>query len=399
MNLRGWWEDKLKGNCAAGIEIQLHGSVLRIHWVLLAKKRSKLEITASGAAGAISEIQLPPGTPAALSISGKGIIHKKVSHKQEMDAASLLPKVLPNARPAEFYVQWTEPVSHSAIVSVARRSSIDELLNEFKKIKLDIVSCTLGPFCIASILPAANEREEIRLPGHTISISEGQVESYMSEENKEAAPVLVDSELAEASLVIPLAAGTEYFTGYSANIDIPHVAEVKDNFRQKKIFRFTGAGLLIILLTTLLINYFLFDHYWKKKQALEAATSANAGAWQKYTALKAAYDEKISFLQGTGLLDASRASFYADRIAKGVPGTIQLSEMNINPCVKTDRENMMQFETDNIRLSGYCKRSDELNEWMKQLGKKDWIHKVELINYTQGKADPSGTFTINIKMR
>jgi Tfp pilus assembly protein PilN len=400
MRARGWWEDKLKGNSVAGIELRLSGSSLMICYVVLHRKGSKLEIKEKGEATSVNELRLPNSTPVALSISGKGIIHKKVAYSEGMDAGTLLQKVLPNAKPADFYVQRTADVNGSVIVSVARRNSIDELLTEFMNSRSDVVSCTLGPFCISSIITAiSGTNETLRLPGHTIDFAEDVIEQYTSEENSVVDKAAIGDEPVDAALVVPFAAGASCFTGSDLVMDIPVVAASADEFRQGKIFRLAGAGLLIVLFTTLLSNYFLFDHYWKKKQGMEMRSSANMGAVEEYTKLKEEYDRKMQFLQGTGLLDRSQASFYADRIAMDIPEVIQLSEMNISPRERTESENDMQFESRVIRVTGSCRKSNELNEWIKLLGKKEWVRHVELINYKQGKADPSGEFIINIKIK
>jgi Tfp pilus assembly protein PilN len=405
MELRKWWEDKLGATRVAGAEIVLQGGALSLSYAVVEKKGSKLGITVSGSAGSLEGLDVLCGMPACISISGKGIIHKRVSCNEDKDTAVLLHKVLPNAMPGDFYVQHTQPLNGHAIVSVARKAMIDELLGGFGKNKMEVVACSFGPFGIGSILPAMNLNEtvaeELRLPGHTITIVDGQVENYVPADNNESITYIkVGDDDINASLIVAFSAAAGYFTGNELSAGIDSVSEQAEEYRQKKIFRLAGAGLLIFLFALLLGNYLVFDHYWTKKQELEAKVSSSQGALQEYEKLKMEYDEKMKFLYGSGLLDASRSSFYADRIAADIPAGIQLTEMSINPRVKqAGDENSMIFETKLVHIQGSCRQSSELNEWIKAIRKKEWVSNVELINYKQGKPDPAGEFIIDIKVK
>ena len=128
--------------------------------------------------------------------------------------------------------------------------------------------------------------------------------------------------------------------------------------------------------------------------------AGNQDALQKYARLSSEYEEKMAFLKSSGLLETSRSSFYADRIAVDMPSSIQLTEMNINPRVKQSAdEDAMMFKAKEMHIQGNCRQSNELNEWIKLVRKKDWVSEVELLNYKQGKGDAVGTFIIGIKTR
>lgn len=402
MTIRGWWEDKLRGTRAAGAVVQLGASVT-CSFAVIEKKNSKLEIISKGSSPSIEEITIPAGTPLSISISGKGILHKRTGWTEGMSEAALLQKVLPNARPQDFYVQHTSPVNDHVIVSVARRSSIDEVLAAFTKNKYQVVSCTLGPFCISSIIPALGldgiVSEQLCLPGHTITITDGQVDDHIISGNHDAAPLRIGNEDIEPWFIIPFAAATGYFTGNDIAGEISSVSEQAEEWKQKRKFRLSGIALITFLFTVLLANYLVFDHYWKRKQALAVEVSLNDGALGKYTELKKQYDEKMEFLRSTGLLKTSRASFYADRLAMDIPPVIQLTEMNIDPLIKSADDDDLEFEPGAIRVAGSCRQSNELNEWIKIIRKKDWVSNVELINYKQGKNDPAGEFIINVTVR
>jgi hypothetical protein len=404
MSLRSRWESKLKGSRAAGIEMVLQGGAFRISYVLLEKKGSKLDIASSGNIDEAGGIKLPAGTPVSVSISGKGIIHKKVSFTEDLDAEALLHKALPNAKINEFYIQQTQPVNGHMIVSAARRSIIDEVLAGLQKSKLNVVSCTLGPFCISSILSLMETGTlitgEVRVPGHTIIVEEGKPVNYATEENTGALPAEVGGEQISASILVAFAAAASYFMGQGLTVNISSISAQAGELRQKNIFRLASAGLLAFLFTLLLTNYLVFDHYWQKKQSYEAQNAGNQDALKKHAKLRSEYDEKMKFLESSGLLETSRSSFYADRIGIDLPSAIHLLEMNINPREKQPAdEDALKFKAKEIHIQGNCRHSSELNEWIKLLKKKEWVSGVELLNYKQGKGDTYGTFSVGIKIK
>ena len=404
MRLKEKWERVLEGSRAAGVEIALKGSESKLSFVLLEKKRSKLEITASGTAAQVSEITMPAGTPVCISISGKGLIHKRVAFPERQDETSLLQKVLPNANISDFYVQHTEPVNDHLFVSVVRKSVVDDLLKEFARHKLEVVKCTLGPFSISALLPAMKlssmVAEELLLPGHTLTLVDGRIDNYSTGSGIEAASLRIGDENIKGELALPFASAMTYFTSNEISISIPQVDEQGAEFRQKKIFQKSGAAILVFFFALLLSNYFVFNHYWEKKQKFESQISVNQGALQKYNQLKAEFDEKQKFLAETGLLESSRSSYYADQVAIDLPAAIQLTELNIQPRIKkAAEENAMLFQSKTIRVSGTCKRSNELNEWINTIKKKSWVSEVQLLNYKQEKNDPAGAFTLEMKVK
>src|ERR1019366_8262563 len=81
--------------------------------------------------------------PIVLILNGKGIIHKHVSWNETDDSKSLLNKAIPNASPAEFYLQQSQPFNGKILISIARRTFVDQALDLCLANKLEVIGCSL----------------------------------------------------------------------------------------------------------------------------------------------------------------------------------------------------------------------------------------------------------------
>ena len=193
-----------------------------------------------------------------------------------------------------------------------------------------------------------------------------------------------------------------YFLGADAGIARSEVIDnIKEEFKQKQKFEFIGWSLLIAAFSVLLVNYFVFNHYWTKTRGLSSTLASNQSALDRYDTLKLEFAEKKEFLQQNGLLENSRTSFYADKLAASLPPSIQWIDVNIHPVKKkqvNDETEGFFFENKSIKISGKCQRSTDLNDWMKEVKLKSWISSVTLLNYTQDNATDDGLFLIEIKL-
>lgn len=393
----------LEADRAAGAEVVLGAGEPVVSFALLEKKRSRVSISSSQSGRALNDLTIPAGAPLCISVSGKGIIHKKVFASGEENEAFLLQKILPNANPNDFYIQCVPAANDHVFISVARKNVIDDLLKELASKKLEVISCTFGPFAIAVILPAMQlssmVSQNILLPGHNLTIGGTEIENYAPSLEPGMTSIRAGEENLRADIAIAYASAISYFTGSEIKVDIPAIRVQADELRQKTIFKKSGAAMLVFFFALLLTNYFAFDHYWKKKQKFESQISVNQGTLQKYNELKASYDEKRKFLEETGLLRSSRSSFYADQVALDIPEAILLTDLTIQPKIKGPDERVVQFDPNTIHVSGTCKRSNELNDWIKLIKNKSWVSEVSLVNYKQDKNDPTGAFTLELTIK
>lgn len=401
----------IQSKIAAGVEvILLPENAYEINIVILKKVKSILTIEKQKEGiESFEELAqfIDPKLPIILVLNGKGIIHRKVSFSESDTQVTLLNKVLPNANLNEFDLQETSISSSQGFVSLIRSSSINEIIEQLKRNKLTgIAGCLLGPFVINNILPLINtdiiSNEQLRFSTYQLQIREQQITDIGSTEEQVEEAIQIGDDRIQPKLLIAFAAALSYFLGADAGIAKSDIIDnIKDEFKQKQKFEFIGWSLLIAVFSVLLVNYFVFNYYWTKTSGLSSTLSSNQSALNRYDALKVEFAKKKDFLQQNGLLENSRTSFYADKLAGSLPSSIQWIDVNIHPVKKKQVNDEMEgffFENNSIRISGKCQKSTDLNDWMKAVKLKSWISSVALLNYTQDNANDDGLFLIEIKL-
>lgn len=404
------FENIIKGKTAVGIEIVLlPENTYEINVVSLKKTKSILAVEKQkeGIASFEELAQLiDTKLPIILVLNGKGIIHRKISFSGNDTPITLLNKVLPNANPNEFNIQQTVIGSSEVFVSLIRSSIVNEVIEHLKKNKLtNIAGCLLGPFVINNLLPlvGANiiSNEQLRISTFQLQIRKYQITDLtIAESQNNNEPILIGDNPVHPKLLVAFAAAISFFIGNEAGIVKSEVIDnIKEEFKQKLKFEFIGWSLLIATFVILSVNYFIFNHYWTKSNELGSALASNQSALFRYDKLKLEFEQKKLFLEQNGLLESSRTSFYADKLAETLPSSIQWTDVNIHPVKKKQAESEgFFFENKIIKISGKCQKSTDLNDWMKELKLKSWISNVTLVNYTQDNETEDGLFLIEIKL-
>jgi Tfp pilus assembly protein PilN len=396
----------IKSKSVTGVEVAFSGD--GNPWFnLCILKKDKSSLHTESVKIKITNIEeLPSKLPVCLVLNGKGIIHKKLSCKEDDSDKALLERVLPNANINDFYLQRYNTFHDHIFVSIVRKSQVDPLLKSFKEKGLTVISCTLSPFIVSGILPLLKNSDsffELEVPGYMLNASDGVIESFHPTETiKDLPPLQIGNESVYRELVFAFASALSYFLPIQnmLSIEITEVNEQRNEFKQKTIFQFAGLGVLVFFLSLLLINYFVFDHYWKKKNMLESEFSLSQESLSHYEKLKTEFEEKQKFFEKAGLLDASRTSWYADRLAEDIPDNILLKELEINPLQKKSiQDTLLVFLAKTIHVSGSCKTSGELNDWTKIIRAKQWVKQLNILNYSQDKEQNIAGFSLEILVK
>lgn len=405
-------ENMLKNKTAAGLEIIiLPDGSYQLHLIVLKKQQSTLltEIQNKEIAS-FAEVKklLDPKTPVVLIINGKGIVHRKVHYTENDTSASLLNKLLPNANAEDFIIQQTPLSNEEVFVSVIRLNALSDLIQELTTNQLTSISaCFLGPFPVKNLLPLLDrdviDNEYLYIPNFRLQIREDQITAVDVSSSSPNEHIRIGNDLLSAQLMIAFAGALTYFTGSAGDIsNAAIVNQLKEEFRQKQKFEFRGWAILLTTFLILIINYLIFNNYWSQNKAMNTQLQLTQVAMQRFDKLKKEVDQKKQFLEQNGLLESSRTSYFADQIAKELPPSIQLTNLDIHPLKKKkpgDEGTNLLFETKVISVSGNCQQSTELNEWMKRLKKYDWTQEVTLSNYKQDNARENGFFSIEIKLK
>ena len=403
--------DFIKGSAIIGLEaIILPDGKVAYNAASLLKSKAAVEITATLERETSEEILtrfLSIKQPVLLVINGKGLLHKKVQFSAQDTTKTLLQKVLPNANEEDFYVQKTHGVLPFVFVSVIRKSVVDGILEDLKTLGASVIGCSLGPFPVQILIPLLDNQNrsdfDLHFSCHHLTFAGNEIHEYSLLPEPGDVSVLHTSAVdLKKDLLLAFATGFHYFIdGSGADLAIPALSKAKEEFRQKQIFNLGGWLLLIAFLSILMLNYFVFNYYWTKKNEISQVVAMNQAEMTKFELLEKEYNEKQQFFEKTGMLEASRTSYYADQLAQNLPPTIQLTLLHVFPLVKklTLEENTMSFVGKTIDVSGLCKKSTELNQWIKIIKAKKWVNEVTLLNFSHDKSKETGEFSIELKIK
>jgi Tfp pilus assembly protein PilN len=75
-----------------------------------------------------------------------------------------------------------------------------------------------------------------------------------------------------------------------------------------------------------------------------------------------------------------------DAVAKTVPNTILLNEMNFQPLIgAVKKRKEIKFEKDKIIVEGSSKYNADFTNWIATLEKKTWIKNITIVDYKKTK--------------
>jgi len=399
--------DKLKhiigSEKAAGLEIIfLTDNSVQIHLMLLEIKSKLLSIQKKIVLDRLDQItdHVSADFPISVVLNGKGILHKKISGaKNKIEA---LQSILPNANSDDFYFQEYR-CDADQFISIVRKSIIEELFSVLKAKGLFIVSLSLGGFQGLNLFPFIKIEGDVwRFSGHNLSMHNQHITDYKYVFSQDEGTVNIDNELLENTFILSYAAAFAELLHPESNISVEDAffTEQSTEFKNSRIFKMAGMGILCLFLLILMINFFVLDGYRKEIEKLSSEEAHYSGVLTKANLIEKEVKEKELFLSEAGWFSAARESFYADRIAASVPSTILLHSLRVNPLDEKESRAKKKnvFLTGIIVISGECARATDLNPWLQKLKQIEEVNKAEVINYTFDNKERKGIFNIQLEV-
>ncbi len=341
--------------------------------------------------------------PVIISITGKGIIHKKVNDLSLSDD-NLLNQAIPNINASEFYFQKYYNHLNAGYISIIRKNQLDKILSLFKDNRISVLELYLGPFIFSNFKPY---------------ISLGDGEYMVSEYVMEYQNTLLDNIRVYSHDDQPI--NQEYkidgdnishkhVLAYSASISlisIDHLYQFKHNINlvgesilEYKYEQYYKKGLLFslsVVFIILLINFTFYSVLFDKNKILIEHKSVVDTDVKKIQEQKNNIVKSRDFLNKIGWEKRTRLSPFIDDIASTIPTTILLTELTIHPINKSNlNSEQTEFKQNIININGNCNLPTDLNLWINDLKDKSWIKGVQVVNYFFDNNLNKGVFNIII---
>jgi Tfp pilus assembly protein PilN len=172
-----------------------------------------------------------------------------------------------------------------------------------------------------------------------------------------------------------------------------------EGFKQKTLFEkilLTSIGTILLLL---LINFFLFTHYFDKTEELNESLALNRTSIETITKLKDHIKEKEQRLKSFTGNTNSKSSFLLNEIVRRLPYSIILTEIDFYPLEKKIKPDEPVITKDHeIIISGTSLNNEDFTRWVEVTGKLSRIGKVTILNF--GKDQENNTiFSVKIALK
>lgn len=390
----------------AGIELTfLSESSFIINCIIVELEKGKAVVTKtyydlkniSALKGEISE-----NTPVALVINGKGVIHKKTSIISDNLPSNIFPGVNPN----DFLFQYFEGLETPEI-AVIRKSTVEKIIDDLTQIKIYTVSLSLAFYDIQFITELINHTGEIQTTQYNLSFIDKKIQHYKLNSNEEKEilvkpDISIDTTYVKSNFIIPYASAINLLSqgiNNNSSIQLKNIIENQKKISQTTLFKVYALGSLVFFLCLLILNFFIYNHYFSKNNELLSKNQFSIQQKSRFDSLNKSLNNKKEFLAKTGWIDNSRMiSFYADRIAATVPDSVTLTSLNVYPAVSKLTYSTKQwiFQQDTILINGVCNDPSLLDDWLKEIGKIKNVKQSKINSYLYKKQGETGTFSAEV---
>lgn len=389
----------------AGVELLLRSEGdPEIQLVILSRQNNKVQMLRSEyQITSFKQLKekLAKDVPVALSVSGKGIIHRKLTTPLS-PGNNKVNAVLPTANAGDFYMQEFK-TEDASFLSLARKAFIDKTLNDLEKEGINVIALSLGPFTIELLLPLieTGSKKILSFGNHVITVSEQSIAEYQW--TNEPLPGQGNIQLGyerinNQSLIAYSAAFQAILENDEIQIPIEKLHRNRIECQDKQLFKKTGIALLTVFLCLLLANFGLFMFF----SPYTAAAPANLSDTEtELASLRSEVVAKEAILQKLGWVGNSGISYMADQLAATVPQEINLTMLSLNPVDEqlSRQKRKPVFQNGIINVSGNCREVGELNQWVDKLKQLPFSALVSVTSYQYAEREKRGDFMLSITIR
>lgn len=357
--------------------------------------RHKDELTvAKNSVSTIEELE-PRKTnyPVAIVINNNNVLSKEVTGSEPEDR-KLLHKAFPNLDLSDFHYEiWRKGAV--SIVSICRKSYVENLLEQFHT--FTIISLNLGVPVITNLIMVSGLEKLTTTQQQVDAHAETKIISTMVQN---IAIYNINGLQIQSSYTLGFSAILQLLQGGKTTGSIRQYSmELLEKFRQKKFFQSAMKTGLSTMLFLLVVNFLIFNHYYKEVVASEQEIASNKTAIEKLGKLRSTIREKELQLGNLSLEEKQRAAVTINAIVRIMPESVLLSQANLQPLEKKIKEDAeILIEGNTLILNGTAVDNNAFSKWMETIEKMQIVEKLMITHFGQQMGN-TADFSVTIKLR
>lgn len=334
-----------------------------------------------------------------LNINSFFVLTKIVPWLSDQDV--MINGAFPNIDWDKFYFQIGR-FGDKAILSLARKSQVEEVISSFESNNLKVKSLTLGVSTINEVVPFIGNQSFETLK-FKIQPTSGEIIEFSGELEKPLEGTKI--QVADFELNSYFLPGLSSFLGFlqgKLNLGTSlkdRNKELKSNFKKDLLFKglmFSSVSLLLIILT---INSFLYTNYYQDLNYYKSLNNKVEIEKEKWEQLKIKHAEKKALVENFYSTGHSNSTFLLNQIVVSVPREITLDGLEYQPFSRAiEQDNPIEIKKNIIILSGVTSGEYSFSEWIQSMEKKEWINEVEINDYQMEADDEDISFEIEISL-
>jgi hypothetical protein len=383
----------LSGKKFIGIECFTEHNTNRYAFVQVEKKKNNLEITASNVIDEDGLKKYKAKHLAALIINTNQVLQKVVD-STDLNDKKILQKAFPNIKSDDFYYEiWRKKTV--SLIAICRKTYVDELV---KKISQDFRISAIGlGVCPVANLTSFTDNNFVSTNTHTVGITDESI-FYATAANNISSTInglnISSNNLNAFSAVLGLLTNkTEQFGSNTSDFN----KELYNNAYQQVFFEKTITFSIGIIITLLLINFLIFNYYFRKVTELESTISVSKSELISINTIAKKIKEKEARLNNFTRNAASKSSLLLNNIGRSVPSTVQLSEITYKPLFKNIRESeKVSFQDSILLISGKVLNNSDFTDWVNDAQQIKGIKKITITHF--GKQDTDTEFSVKAEI-
>lgn len=375
------------GNRFCGVEYNTKDGEEIINVSLLKQFKKELQIVDFFEASSIEAVtqKLSKNQHIYLVLNNEKILTRTIESEQR-DGLKLVHKAFPNINLEEFYYEVLSQ-ANTHHIALCRKSYVEDIIKLFSSFKFSVIAIALGNTIVGSICGFISQ-DCVYSSNAKIDIKDNAIVQIEKKNTSAESYNINGLRVSNQQLLSFSAALQTVLKNNKVYTNLSDIAiELNNDFKQTRFFNlFLKIGGIFIL-CLLLINFFFFSFYFKKVTDLKQVSEINQTTKSQIIRLTESVAHKQKTVDDLLRGNVSKTSFYIDRIIRGLPKSMILSEFIYQPLLKRIKANKaIKLEEKKIIVSGTLNNSEAFSSWINQLEQEYWINKVDIIDYASSSS-------------